>query len=752
MRGFSRRRMYAACGALVLAIAAAAAALEMTGGSTGESFVAAESGSVVAIDPRTLRVVARVAVGNAPSTIVVGAASVWALNADDQTVSQIDPKTRKVVKTFGTGGTPTDLAAGTDGIWVGDGFQEELASGVPTTFPRALKRIDAKTTHTIATIALSRKGGVQPWPGRAPGETHVAVGEGSIWVLNPNQTVSRIDPSTNDVIATVPSLRASAVATGLGSAWAIDFRNSTLVRIDPTTTTVIARIRLAAESLAGIAVGAGAVWVADPFGGVVWRVHPNPLFIRTIPVGIGVTALAAGPGAIWASNDWADAISRIDPETNDVTDLIPIRSPQGLAVGGGILWASTKALAPASCGDTTYGGEGKADYVIVSDLPLQSPGRDGLLTAQAARGITLVLRQRHYRAGRYTVGYRSCDDSTAQARSFDFGKCVANAKAYAADRRVIGVIGTYNSGCTEVEIPITNRAPDGPLAMVSGWNTFTFLTRRAPSAPPNMLRWLYPTRTRSYARIIAEDRVQLLAGAMLARKLGRNRSFLLTSASGDGREMAEVFRAASAATGLKLVGSAVWRPNARSYDRVVEKVARSGADVVYVGGLLPENGGRLVRDLRRRLGTHVKLIAPDTFLPVSDLLAAAGGAAVGMYVTSAGRPNAQLPAVGKRFLRQFRAAEGGATPVSLGAPYAAAAAEILLAAIARSDGTRASVTKELLTTQVRHGIIGSFGFDRYGDTTSGAITVYRVVGGRREFVVDDVITPTAGLLDPHTGD
>ena len=33
--------------------------------------------------------------------------------------------------------------------------------------------------------------------------------------------------------------------------------------------------------------------------------------------------------------------------------------------------------------------------------------------------IKLVLEQRHFRAGAYTIGYRSCDDSTAQAGGFD---------------------------------------------------------------------------------------------------------------------------------------------------------------------------------------------------------------------------------------------------------------------------------------------------------------------------------------------
>jgi ABC-type branched-subunit amino acid transport system substrate-binding protein len=57
--------------------------------------------------------------------------------------------------------------------------------------------------------------------------------------------------------------------------------------------------------------------------------------------------------------------------------------------------------------------------------------------------------------------------------------------------------------------------------------------------------------------------------------------------------------------------------------------------------------------------------------------------------------------------------------------YAAQAAEVMLEAIARSDGTRASVTKKLLATRVRDGLIGSFRIDRNGDTTRQTVTILR---------------------------
>ena len=41
---------------------------------------------------------------------------------------------------------------------------------------------------------------------------------------------------------------------------------------------------------------------------------------------------------------------------------------------------------------------------------------------------------------------------------WDPAKCSANAGNYVRDKTVIGVIGTFNSGCAEIEVPILNRA------------------------------------------------------------------------------------------------------------------------------------------------------------------------------------------------------------------------------------------------------------------------------------------------------
>ena len=53
---------------------------------------------------------------------------------------------------------------------------------------------------------------------------------------------------------------------------------------------------------------------------------------------------------------------------------------------------------------------------------------------------------------------------------------------------------------------------------------------------------------------------------------------------------------------------------------------------------------------------------------------------------------------------------------------------MLLDAIARSDGTRASVVDELFATKVENGILGSYSVDRLGDIDPAPVGVYRYEG------------------------
>jgi DNA-binding SARP family transcriptional activator/ABC-type branched-subunit amino acid transport system substrate-binding protein len=734
-----RGRVVALVGALVLAAALAAAAWELAAGGHGGPVGVTSRNAVVDIDPSSGQIVARVAVGKTPTSLISDDGAVWAAGADGLT--RIDPKQKRIVATLRTGAVPVDLAVGVGGLWLANGRGSNDSGLVAGAYPTSVSRLDPSSLVATRTVSLTRSSANLSFKGE-PGASVLAIADRAIWAIGPDQGVSRIDPASGRVIATVEGLGAVALAASGHSVW-VDDGVSTLTRIDTRTDHAEQRISLGASSLNGIAVGAGAVWVTDPVDGTVWRVDSEPRPVtRTIAVGIGVTGISVGSGAVWASNPFLGTVSRIDPSTNTVTRVIDVAgTPQSLSAGAGGVWVSVtgtsrpgpnesrvQALPAATCGPVLTGG-GDASVLIASDLPLQ--GGSAATTLEMTRAIQFVLQRHHFRAGKYEIGYQSCDDSTAQSGYFDFATCGANANAYARDSDLLGVIGPIDSSCAQVEIPIMNRAAGGPMALVGTLTTNSSLTHPGRFGPTGWLHLLYPTGRRNFMRIVAPDDLQGAAQAVLARRLGLEQMYVLSDGQEFAGNLTTGFDAAARTLGLKVVGTSRWNPDARSYGSLALRVRRSGADGVLLAGLGGPGAGRLVRALRQRLGGRFPLIAGDGFLTIPYLLQTAGPAARGMYVTFAGRPNDRLPAPGRAFLRAFSATQSNPRVASYAAAYAAQAAEVLLAAIADSDGTRASVLRRLFTERVRNGILGDFSFTSDGDMTPSPVTIFRVIGGKR---------------------
>jgi branched-chain amino acid transport system substrate-binding protein len=153
---------------------------------------------------------------------------------------------------------------------------------------------------------------------------------------------------------------------------------------------------------------------------------------------------------------------------------------------------------------------------------------------------------------------------------------------------------------------------------------------------------------------------------------------------------------------------------------------------------VPPGTRALLGDLRAGLGPDVTLIGSEGFY---DDLSPAGQAARGMYVAYPGAAVEVLPREGKRFLKALEARTG--KPGLFYTADAAQAAEILLDAIARSDGTRPSVTRQLFQTRVKNGLLGNISFDENGDPVEAPVTIYRWAGGKAGFVADRVVMARA---------
>ena len=216
--------------------------------------------------------------------------------------------------------------------------------------------------------------------------------------------------------------------------------------------------------------------------------------------------------------------------------------------------------------------------------------------------IELVLKGAGWTAGNTTVGFQACDDSSPKTGLWTKAICQANAQAYAADPGVLAVIGTYNSGCAEVEIPILGRAPGGGVAMVSPGNTAICLTESSPECTGGTPGSLYP-KAHNYARVVPNDAYQGAGLASFAKSEGVRSAYVLY-AGGDPTSLgqAHTFRGAAAKSGIEVVGFASWNPKASSYARADEKVGGHRTRRGPARRADRENGARLIKDRVAVLG------------------------------------------------------------------------------------------------------------------------------------------------------
>ena len=120
------------------------------------------------------------------------------------------------------------------------------------------------------------------------------------------------------------------------------------------------------------------------------------------------------------------------------------------------------------------------------------------------------------------------------------------------------------------------------------------------------------------------------------------------------------------------------------------KIKGLNPDMVYVGGIFDNNGGQLVKDKFNVLGDNskVKFMGPDGFTGYPDLNKMPE--AQGMYLSFAGLSTDLLLAndpkgAGAKFVASYKKSYGK-DPVGSYPLYGVAAVQVILAAIAKSDG------------------------------------------------------------------
>ena len=420
---------------------------------------------------------------------------------------------------------------------------------------------------------------------------------------------------------------------------------------------------------------------------------------------------------------------------------MPGRSLTRIVALGAIAALSLTACANGSEGGGTgdSGGDAPTDLVISTDLPLQ--GASASTSESTNNLIQLYLDQVGGKAGKYNITLKTYDDSTAAKGAWDDAACAKNATDHVANGNEVAVMGTYNSGCAKIELPTLNQDSTGPMLMVSHANTNPGLTKTWDTGEPEKY---YPTGTRNFARTITTDDYQGVgAAAFAANDLKVKKAYVLDDNQTYGIGVARAFADNAKKNGVEVVGTAHWDAKQPNYTALYQAVKASGADLVYLGGIYDNNGGQLVKDKVAVLGPNngaVKLLGPDGFTGYPDLLKL--DESKGMYLTFAGLTQDQLAKAGgegAKLLDAYRAkynkAPDGSYPL-----YGVAAVQVILDAIAKSDGTRKSVTEQVLggsgiTIPADQSVLGKeIKIDpTTGDTSAKDLTIEIIKDGKETF-------------------
>jgi len=210
------------------------------------------------IDPKASKPSAtlKTKVASNDGRIATAVGSVWAITDRKGVLSRIDPDTNTVVAEVYVAAGASAVVFGEEALWI---TSDEGATG-------HLTRVNPHNNEIVEVIEVG------PKPGR------LAVGEGGVWTLNRGAggnggTVSRVDPATNKVVATIPVGDAAAtgeIAAGLGSVW-ISAPGVPLLRIDPRTNRAVQRFT--GDGGGAVLVAHGSLWIAaGPL--LTWRLDP----------------------------------------------------------------------------------------------------------------------------------------------------------------------------------------------------------------------------------------------------------------------------------------------------------------------------------------------------------------------------------------------------------------------------------------------------------------------------------------------
>ena len=258
------------------------------------------------------------------------------------------------------------LAVGADAVWIAGGRAGTVA------------RLDPSTNQLLATIQVA-----EPWPACDRCWATVAARGDAVWAAmdRAGPVVARIDPASNRVSETIDVgvLPSALTVDDNGALWLTATLEDAVVHVDPRVAGAVARTPVHLPR--GIVAGQDAVWVTawkPGANGQLVRIDPRTgVVLATISVGHEPGALAVADVDVWVANEADHTLSRIDTHTNTVAATIPVvHLPVGMAIGADAVWVASRGSALLS--PPTLSRIDPSSNTVVETTPLEGTAPIGM--------------------------------------------------------------------------------------------------------------------------------------------------------------------------------------------------------------------------------------------------------------------------------------------------------------------------------------------------------------------------------------
>jgi len=231
----------------------------------------------------------------------------------------------------------------------------------------------------------------------------------SVWGACADGTVTRIDPRSRRVLATVRAgSGAITVAGDQHVVWVADYGAGTVTRIDPASNTVTATVPVGTDPV-GLALVGGHLWVANQGDGTLVELDARSgRRLRSVGVAAGSGFLTLADGVLWVPDfsGTTRTVLRVDPASGRTIARVPVGAgPIDASFAGSAGWVSNTGDATVTRFDPTSGARSATVGVSGGSLgPLLATPRAVWVSVYAGASVVRIDPSTAAVVGRVATG------------------------------------------------------------------------------------------------------------------------------------------------------------------------------------------------------------------------------------------------------------------------------------------------------------------------------------------------------------